>query len=305
MAKIGDICTKCGDVLTEENIMKDGKACKACYSKYRKEHYIANKDAILEKHKEYKNRHKEEISEQNKKYQVEYNQKNKERLSKKAKEYYIINKKRIDERCSTYNKNNKDITRKAGRKYRSKSASKDKAKKMWQNYVAPFKLIVQKHLESHPCAECGESNPVVLDFHHKIPTEKSFRISQASMNRVTEEQLRLEIDKCIILCANCHIKHENSLRVTSKTYKLKAVRDEYIKSKGSKCSNCNTTESLEFHHLDPSTKITEISHMVKTAASKEDFIAEMDKCQILCRNCHRIHHHNERQEKYENILSVA
>ena len=41
----------------------------------------------------------------------------------------------------------------------------------------------------------------VLEFHHQNPTEKDFTISGKSWSY---EKLRVEVDKCILVCANCH-----------------------------------------------------------------------------------------------------
>lgn len=57
------------------------------------------------------------------------------------------------------------------------------------------------------CQRCGYSgNPKVFDFHHRDPTQKDIAI--ASCNR-SWETIRLELDKCDLLCANCHrIEHD-------------------------------------------------------------------------------------------------
>lgn len=58
------------------------------------------------------------------------------------------------------------------------------------------------------CEVCGYDKMVsVLQFHHNNPLEKDFTISGKSWSY---EKLRLEVDKCILLCANCHLEiHEN------------------------------------------------------------------------------------------------
>jgi hypothetical protein len=53
------------------------------------------------------------------------------------------------------------------------------------------------------CENCGgEFHPSVFDFHHVNPQEKEFRISQ--LMRYTWEKQKVELDKCVLLCANCH-----------------------------------------------------------------------------------------------------
>lgn len=58
------------------------------------------------------------------------------------------------------------------------------------------------------CIRCGYSNitfPAVFDFHHLNPAEKDFSISSTSKSWT---KITTELDKCILLCANCHrIEH--------------------------------------------------------------------------------------------------
>lgn len=51
---------------------------------------------------------------------------------------------------------------------------------------------------------------------------------------------------------------------------------------------------LEFHHTDPTQKITEISSKKLMNGSEEAFHAEIAKCEVLCANCHRKLHHKIR-----------
>lgn len=52
------------------------------------------------------------------------------------------------------------------------------------------------------CSQCGENHPAVLDFHHTDPTEKEISVSQSK----SKKQILSEIQKCIVLCSNCHRK---------------------------------------------------------------------------------------------------
>jgi hypothetical protein len=55
--------------------------------------------------------------------------------------------------------------------------------------------------KAHPCVECGEGDPVVLEFDHLH--DKSFSIGQALCTRNWRSILD-EIEKCEVVCANCH-----------------------------------------------------------------------------------------------------
>jgi len=53
------------------------------------------------------------------------------------------------------------------------------------------------------CAKCGyKKHPAALDFSHKDPKEKDFNISAGRFYSL--DRLIKEIEKCDILCANCH-----------------------------------------------------------------------------------------------------
>ena len=54
------------------------------------------------------------------------------------------------------------------------------------------------------CMNCGYSKyPEVLEFHHKNPTNKLFNVSKKGHCR-SWERVSKEIEKCLLLCANCH-----------------------------------------------------------------------------------------------------
>jgi hypothetical protein len=54
---------------------------------------------------------------------------------------------------------------------------------------------------TNPCVDCGEADPVVLEFDHL--GSKSFNIGQALSYRSWQSILD-EIEKCEVVCANCH-----------------------------------------------------------------------------------------------------
>jgi len=59
------------------------------------------------------------------------------------------------------------------------------------------------YFSRHPCTDCGETDAVVLEFDHLDATAKSFDIGQALSYRNWQSILE-EIDKCEVVCANCH-----------------------------------------------------------------------------------------------------
>jgi hypothetical protein len=61
------------------------------------------------------------------------------------------------------------------------------------------------------CEHCGFKTEImsVYDFHHKDPKNKDFAISSRQGYCKSIELAKLEVDKCLLLCRNCHaIEHD-------------------------------------------------------------------------------------------------
>lgn len=63
---------------------------------------------------------------------------------------------------------------------------------------------IREYLLAHPCVDCGEADPVVLEFDHRVPADKSFCISSKVSVTWRWELIEAEIAKCDVRCANCH-----------------------------------------------------------------------------------------------------
>lgn len=59
-------------------------------------------------------------------------------------------------------------------------------------------------LSTKACIDCGESDPIVLEFDHKNQTDKFKNISKMLSGHYSWNSLLKEINKCEIRCANCH-----------------------------------------------------------------------------------------------------
>jgi hypothetical protein len=62
-------------------------------------------------------------------------------------------------------------------------------------------IYLIRFFEVHPCVDCGEADPVVLEFDHL--RDKSFSIGQV-LTRKRWQVILDEIKKCEVVCANCH-----------------------------------------------------------------------------------------------------
>lgn len=61
------------------------------------------------------------------------------------------------------------------------------------------------------CQQCGYNRYIgALEFHHRDPNAKAFGLSESNFARPLAS-LKIEADKCDLLCANCHREVENGL----------------------------------------------------------------------------------------------
>jgi hypothetical protein len=86
---------------------------------------------------------------------------------------------------------------------RNKQKYKSKAKDWNKKVELENNTYMVNYLKSNPCVDCGETDPVVLEFDHVNPDEKLFDISQGKF-KSSPKVFQNEIEKCQVRCANCH-----------------------------------------------------------------------------------------------------
>jgi len=173
--------------------------------------------------------------------------------------------------------------------------------KKWSKKVRAIELLGGK------CEHCGETRPWVLSFHHKNPKEKECHI-----NTISDKQwsvIEKEIQKCIVLCENCHREIHKEIIGKETVYdeSKKILLD--IKSI-SGCEQCSYNEyngALDFHHLKDKDKNFNIGSIRLCENScdevKEKILEEANKCIVLCANCHRdLHFDKEKFKKYKEDI---
>lgn len=170
------------------------------------------------------------------------------------------------------------------------------------------------------CSVCGYNRcQAALDFHHKNPEEKEFKVSYYRKKDIFVK----EVLKCELLCKNCHAeKHaeDKSTNISAEgrmvktcrvhgdtifyTFNLKSgnkkhtcatcmierqkaarvrLKIDLIEVMGGCCEDCGYKkhiEALEFHHLSGKDR------QVSTIRNRQKAFEEIQKCRLLCRNCH-------------------
>lgn len=157
----------------------------------------------------------------------------------------------------------------------------------WAKKIKGIKLLGGK------CEKCGDDNIFHLSFHH-YSNDKEISISQ--MKNVRWSIIEKEILKCELLCENCHAEKH----YLEDNYGDKSRRNSkliYLKYKGDKCEACGYNKceaSLTFHHRDQEKKLFWIGGLNDRISNilelKSHIIEELDKCDVLCRNCHNEKH---------------
>lgn len=80
-------------------------------------------------------------------------------------------------------------------------------------------------------------------------------------------------------------KDPESRRRNNQEWRLKR-KAAWINGRG--CSQCGSFESLEADHIDPETKLYNPKYLWAMALDNPIRVSELEKCQVLCKACHRI-----------------
>lgn len=83
-------------------------------------------------------------------------------------------------------------------------------------YVARNVELLREYLASHPCVDCGESDPIVLDFDHL--RDKEYDVSKMVHNGYPWARILKEIAKCEVRCSNDHRRATHRRRLALKSF---------------------------------------------------------------------------------------
>lgn len=87
--------------------------------------------------------------------------------------------------------------------------------------------FILRYLKEHPCVDCGEDDPVVLEFDH-VKGEKEASVTFLGNQCRPIKTIKAEIAKCEVRCANCHrrktVAAVNGFRATSSSIDLRSTK---------------------------------------------------------------------------------
>jgi hypothetical protein len=108
------------------------------------------------------------------------------------------------------------------------------------------------NLKGRLCNDCGRNlyeTPWLADFHHKDPTQKDFTIASESFSPRTLNKLTEEVNKCEILCCECHRnKHFNNERFIKFKKEIYENIDEAFKDERYFVTDEDKHQILKLHH---------------------------------------------------------
>lgn len=192
--------------------------------------------------------------------------------------------------------------------YKDKEKQKEFQRNHYKKYKNKFKSRlsesrkrnkkdVDDYKNSCPCEMCGENELACKDLHHERDKDKG--ISWA-VRYWGPDRLKKELDKCIVLCVNCHrklhwkdVKTRKEGQIAECTRRRRKRSDWFEDYKSNLSCSCgeNHPSCIDFHHRDSSDKFMKVSDMVCFAYKVERILEEIEKCDVMCANCHRKYHH--------------
>ena len=157
-------------------------------------------------------------------------------------------------------------------------------------------------LRAGPCADCGrEFPPHVMDFDHRGSDDKSFWLLQRA-GSVSHARLTAELEKCDIVCANCHRARTHARALERRRVRIESGHVPITESRLRRdqtdllrqlrdvpCADCQRRFpffAMDFDHRIPVEKEFEVTRMLGRVDT-EELLEEASKCDIVCANCHR------------------
>lgn len=225
-------------------------------------------------------------------------------------------------------------------------------------YWRQNQLRLIDYLKSHPCVDCGELDIVILEFDHLNPKQKLATVSDMVRQGCAWNRIAIEIEKCDVVCTNCHRRRTNTNYKTARyrfkypldqsaplykqhkrtgaprkpsvengvdktkltslerrhlskkkyrqshrdqqyAYRMKRYyecRDRFLLYlSGRSCIVCTESDILvlEFDHRNPADKKIDIAVAVGRGWKWETLLEEINKCDVLCGNCHKRRTHSD------------
>ena len=157
------------------------------------------------------------------------------------------------------------------------------------------------------CRKCNEKIPTkkIVDGKERNLQNRKFCLTCSpfgSRNTKTDDPQREPVRSKVYSEWTEDQKERN--RAMQYGYRHRRIK-KAVDLKGGECNRCGYSKcirSLQFHHTDPALKQFELNSRTMLSHSWDSIVKELDKCELLCANCHSEHHYNEYESKYSYIF---
>jgi hypothetical protein len=153
------------------------------------------------------------------------------------------------------------------------------------------------------CPKCNKNIPswIKIDGKKRNLKNRKYCFDCSPFNQHNTRQLHCQVTRIrgpgqhYYQSLNDEEKQEYNRKIYNKQ-KIKrwALKKEFVEIKGGKCKCCEYNKNLaalSFHHRDPNKKSFELDARTMCAKKREELLEELDKCDLLCMNCHQELHH--------------
>tara|TARA_Y100000310_G_scaffold279517_1_gene298686 strand:- start:16779 stop:17228 length:450 start_codon:yes stop_codon:yes gene_type:complete len=114
---------------------------------------------------------------------------------------FHVSKRSKDGRAAQCKLCKKEQDRRRYEKHGEKHRQHVKVQRAAQSVINRGWVVV--YLKDHPCADCGEADPIVLEFDH-VRGSKRKNVAHMIPNGYSLRAVQQEVAKCEVRCANCH-----------------------------------------------------------------------------------------------------
>lgn len=205
-------------------------------------------------------------------------------------------------RAQTQSRNKK---RSANPDYRAKMAA---AGRRWRQINGKDQLIrsrqrlqdIVDEWKAAGCVDCGCGDIRAIDPDHLDGEQKAGHVSRMVQLCVAADRLRAELAKCVPRCARCHRLITQSQRPNSwrsmerlppswkRRLEMQDRNDAIKLARG--CDNCGWVgwaRGLDWDHVR-GRKTATIAILIANGRPWDEVLTEMEKCDLVCANCHRV-----------------
>lgn len=142
------------------------------------------------------------------------------------------------------------------------------------------------HLTSGATKSCGCQNSKNFNL-----TEESDKVCPICGNHFLSKM------KNRIYCYDCSPSQTEVSSAEYQRQKQRAIKHRLVLHKGGKCQRCGYDKcegALQFHHRNPEEKEFTLGQInLSKDFSIDELLQEVDKCDLLCANCHSEEHYKE------------